>query len=558
VPLRNNASNALEAMPRYDEVNAVAIEMLDMLQTHGLDISAIFFDGALPASKRDERIRRLEGYMGKMQKYRANHPVPIRNGSCTHFEDLHARCGIKVFGMDVPTPAKLKMLPALPFLVPSVIEAIQASRYGRVTAVVPGEADVYCATYACSHGAMIITSDSDLLVYDLGPNGSVALLRDIEKDSIENDAPLRVVKYETSIITKHLDLTSMKPFAYSVNQDEHRTMAQHLRHAFEVENAPPLDYQKFAAAYAVDYYLLDQLESARSSMSPTVSLDPRMSEWWHGLDSSNTSSQHQRDGLLSRMYLPVLIEDATRASPWDCSMVIRVLAYSMLRPSKALRSTTTEVMRRGNRIAEMRLDHFDQSMLKPAFLSYRQLIDLVFSPVATGTEIPDSMQWPFAAVHQLCHQMIQENKALPSRIMLKALLLRQRLSDWEYVHWSAQMQGIAYSFRMLHQCLELLVWLDLPTAEEIRQFCNHTLRMRSSIAIWADEVPTPGDHVLDQVVNKLFESLGIDQAPYLPAAESKASRKRSKRRMKAETESQNGSKTITVSSNMFSMLTTAQ
>jgi hypothetical protein len=85
-----------------------------------------------------------------------------------------------------------KNTPEPPFLVPSVIESIKNSRFGDVLAVVPAEADVYCATeavaYEMSTGkpATIITNDSDLLIQASGAQTRVLLLSSITRSRAPN------------------------------------------------------------------------------------------------------------------------------------------------------------------------------------------------------------------------------------------------------------------------------------------------------------------------------------------------------------------------------------
>ena len=559
---RRHARTALDAMPKYGEVNDAAIEMLDTLQKHGLAISAIFFDGALPEIKRDVRMHRLEQYMQQMQKYRSLHAAPLTGAgdTCMNYgQDADAIANRNVFNSMLQVPAKLKTLPASPFLVASVIEALQASAsYGHLTSVVPGEADYFCAAYARQHGGMILTSDSDLLAYDIGSKNSVAFLRDIEMHAAESETRLRIARYETDNIAKELGLESLLAFAFAVQEDPHKTSKQYLARASDMENSPDLAYLEFAAQYSADK-LIASLPDITALASSTVGrIDPRTAEWVHGGFSgpsdaslSNVVAEAARSNV-SRMYLPVLIEDTTRASPWHASIDLRVLAYSVVRPSGLGQPSTMEITRRGDRIAEAKVEHFSEHELGLALGSLNGLVDQL-----SADGLSDSTRWSILALHLLCKYLLREEKPLPTRTMLKALLVRRLNSQWDSVQWTAQMQGITYSLRMIHQCLKVAKTAIHPAAKwtTAHERCLERLQSLPAIPRWFDEDLSKGDELLNGAVDRLYVSLGIDEATFRPVMLSTSSRKKKKRRQKEERKEKDSAPRIPVaSSNMFSLL----
>lgn len=174
VASRSNASNALDAIPSYKEVNAILLECLSVLEGHGFGIVAIFFDGVLPSAKEPTRFERLNSSRKQLEIFRSSNPSLIAEpGKGRRFTPRLPFSYSTVHD-------KLKALPALPFLVPAAIEALIDSRYQSQTRVVPAEADVFCAKYASLHGGTIFTSDSDLLVYDMAEMTNIILFRDIE------------------------------------------------------------------------------------------------------------------------------------------------------------------------------------------------------------------------------------------------------------------------------------------------------------------------------------------------------------------------------------------
>lgn len=80
---------------------------------------AIFFDGALPPSKKDVRIERLQAYIARLQAFKQNSAASLSSTS----------------------PELRKSLPPPPFVVFAVVEELLCSSYQAVTHLVPGEAD---------------------------------------------------------------------------------------------------------------------------------------------------------------------------------------------------------------------------------------------------------------------------------------------------------------------------------------------------------------------------------------------------------------------------------
>jgi hypothetical protein len=531
---RSSARNALEAMPGYGEVNQVAVELLDALQKHGIRIAAIFFDGGLPKWKQEVRLQRLNTYLRQLENYRAQHP--------SSFASLHVGCQISVatppnhFSV-LPIPAKLKTLPPLPFLVPSVVEALHVSSYSDLTSVIPGEADCFCASYAKSHGAMVITSDSDLLAYDLSPNGSVVLFKDMEFHSSEVGSRLRIARFETASVARRFALPSFQSLAFAKNEDPHRNFNSCLEYARRLS----CDLSQAYSSFAMRYETLsgDALETETRLRFALRRLDPRISEWvLEVLDPGPVFAPllDAQDGVedkVSSMYLPVLIEDASRASPWNVGAAIRTLAYSLLQPSAEAKFYTKEIMRIGNRIAEKTCMHlYLQS-------SREMLEELGHLLTRLGAVILDqNMFWPLVAVYLICQQLIAEGKKQPSRNMLKSVLLRRRAqNDWEYIHLCARMQAAAYSLRILHKCLQVLTAVNLKFLPEdfIRQHARH-LESMPSIASCFDEQLEVEEVALNTMIDYLYEALGIQDDVCQPMESTTSSKKRRRKKKRGETQ----------------------
>ena len=107
-------------------------------------------------------------------------------GAAKSPEDAFSRVKPGIIKPDERTPrsmtvAAVTRLPKPPFLVPAVIEALRNSQdWAPLIQVVPGEADTYCAQDVRQNGGIVLTSDSDLLVQDLGADGRVSFFWDVE------------------------------------------------------------------------------------------------------------------------------------------------------------------------------------------------------------------------------------------------------------------------------------------------------------------------------------------------------------------------------------------
>jgi hypothetical protein len=550
---RSNARNALEAMPGYGEVNGITVDVLNTLQKHGIRIGAIFFDGALPKEKREVRMERLNSYLRQLENYRSLHSASVGHTTADNRVSVIAPTNCFSFSQ---VPAKLKTLPALPFLVPSVIDALQQTKYRDITSVIPGEADVFCASYAKKHGAMIITSDSDLLAYDLGTHGSVALFKDIEMYRVESKSRLHVARFEAAHIIKRLNLVSLQTFAFAVYEDPHRTFNSCIVHARQLQSDPSAAFIAFTQIYSIDD--IDARMDDPSDLSTILrNTDPRVSEWVHNvhgvgeLDTSPYSQSGYEDEESATMYLPVLIEDTTRSSAWDVGAQMRALAYSLMLPLRP-KTATKEVSRRGNRVTGKLVEHMDRSDLSDALQRCLEVFTYLES-----IEVQPHMRWHFNAIYLLCQHTFANGRTLPSRSMLRALLRRREFhNDWEYVHCVAQMQAAAYSFRVLYQLLQIVVATGFSHVSERDVLeCRRHLDTLPAIPELFDECSNADEASLNHIVDMLFGALGINENSYRPAASTISSKKRKKTRKKEAAQARKGTGGQQVSaSNMFSLL----
>ncbi|MBE3046072.1 hypothetical protein IMZ48_26735, partial [Candidatus Bathyarchaeota archaeon] len=121
--------------------------------------------------------------------------------------------------------------PPNPFLVQAIIDTLKLSpRYGPITHTVPAEADSFCAEAArITQDAVILTGDSDLLVYDIG-SSSVVFLDDIRLS--DGDTPPSCFKFSPLALEARLNLLDTGPvqglrrFAFELIERPYATLLQ--------------------------------------------------------------------------------------------------------------------------------------------------------------------------------------------------------------------------------------------------------------------------------------------------------------------------------------------
>ncbi|KAH0255753.1 hypothetical protein KCU84_g23099, partial [Aureobasidium melanogenum] len=222
-----------------------------------------------------------------------------------------------------------------PFLVPAVIEMLLESRFSALVSVIPGEADAYCADAARKHGGVIFTSDSDLLVHDLGESGK---------------------EYHPAAIAKRFELPNLVKLAFFMAQDHHKSLAENVRLA--AKNTPmSAGFAEFAEEYGslpkLSKLAMTESMNETSTAEALTRLDPRISEIIHlvRVKEVQEAPSDLQDSENLNMYLPFIIDDPTRTSAWRSGVSIRAQAYSLLRVLNSSVTQVTEFERKGTRVA---------------------------------------------------------------------------------------------------------------------------------------------------------------------------------------------------------------
>ena len=350
-----------------------------------------------------------------------------------------------------------------------MIEALLVSKYASLASVVAGEADAYCAEAARHNEATILTSDSDLVVHDLGNAGKVILFRDIESVHLASKGRcIKVTEYHPKGIAERLGLQDLVELAYFMNEDHHRSFTETCRLAKSQQPTNP-DWLAFKELYgALPIHSAFATLILEQSDSPLVQvfskLDPRISELIHELKPPSLGTS-QNDGSQSRtldMYLPFMIDDPTKTSAWRAGEEIRQIGYTVLQSIDPTVAMVQEYERKGTRIAEtaVRISTSDEVAAAAQALGSKIETCLQNSGVLSSEAL-----WRHVAMILLLEWSIRNGKPLPTQHETTSLVLSPRTAPltWRAIHASAQMHSILYSLRMVKQLIGVTHALD-PTS----------------------------------------------------------------------------------------------
>ncbi|KAK0643535.1 XPG domain containing-domain-containing protein [Cercophora newfieldiana] len=456
--------------PSYELLGQTAVAWLGKIEEYGIIVSAIYFDGLLPQSKREERMQRLLVMTKQLERYRLAYPegVPRQRAE---FDDTAA---VELFPKTRGKDAKLAA-PIPSFLVASIIDALsKSSAYASRVKMMPGEADGFCAENVRAHGGLVLTSDSDLLVHDLGNDGGVVFFADLNLDTELKalTAPL----FRVEDISKRLSLKgdhSLAKLAFELVIDPSLTIEQAAelsRRATAATNNPS-NYAEFFESYLSPETVTDSVERDDRPI-----LDPRVSELALRClpatkDCASSNKRADRASKDLAIYLPFLLDFPVRISAWETSKSIRQLSYSLLQLARNEPIAS---------VAEFRRPQSPSSGLQaPCFTpsdigkEASELLDLL-SRIETGITSP-SLQWMVLAVYLDVDLSMRQGKENP----LSLELLRQYTlgtldqGSWSFIHFLAQLQALLYSLRILKQIMEFTARYALerlsPETEKLRE-----------------------------------------------------------------------------------------
>jgi len=364
-------------------------------------------------------------------------------------------------------------LPPIPFLVPAVLEALLGSgQYRDITAVVPGEADLYCAKYLNQYGGVVLTGDSDLLVHDLGEDGAVIFFKDIEASSHVDDRTLCGQIYHPAAIARRLELPvsqGLYAFAFELSMDSHGTFRKLLVDAQSLKAVTenPSEFGDFLKEYK--QLTAEPHPKSSAKILPILqSLDPRISEYVlqypyiAQIAGQLRMVTEEPQSQTLHIFLPFLLDCPVRTNAWQASTIVRQLAYGLINlivPETQQRVIVSEHRKQQDKSSGRELQLPSVSQISEACTAVATLYSQLQQSLPGDSK---SQIWTAFAVHQDVEFSISRGKTPLSKLVAQQLADLDNKSNmrknftWDIVQFFAQLQGSYYSFRILKQITALI------------------------------------------------------------------------------------------------------
>jgi XPG domain containing len=373
------------------------------------------------------------------------------------------------------TAAKIKS--TLPKGLVSVYESNVDDHLSDLTEIVPGEADVFCAALAAQKpGTAILTSDSDLFLYELGSDSSIILFDTIYAETWDDEDPtqslIKAMRFCPTSISDRLGIPALSYLAHEMGRSPRSTFVELVRRA---KNAAQSEQKTAAYVAFLKEYDLSNFQYNPAKGHVLQNFDTRTSEllaqcFW----------RDEFQDQAPRIYLPFLVEDHSRRCAWAEGARIRRLAYSLINLNTSVKEkypAMTECVRRGRRFC------FDDV----ALYSNEEDIETEATRLIDALEfIQDKKRqssplfWRIFALYEIHTDWFTSQDIPPQdyRNGLKTFLGLDSSSsssrdevdaiDWDNVHALAQLQAVLYSLRMVFQIIRDLELADGP----VRKLCG--------------------------------------------------------------------------------------
>ncbi|TLD27282.1 hypothetical protein PspLS_05083 [Pyricularia sp. CBS 133598] len=460
--------------PSYDLLAGTALAWLKELERHGPTVAAIYFDGHLPRRKLAERLERST----KVSRQLNNFFLSTPHGVSEITPRITSVEAVKLFCLDArlatSTPSGSGTLPVPSFAVGAIYDALRHSeRYGSLTKLVPEEADCYCAESVRLAGGTILTSDSDLLVFDLGEDGSVTLFQDIgvpAASTAGSVAGFHTRTYTPAKIANRLGLPKaygLSALAFEIHTDTHISPGKLLEKSRQSAaiKANPQEYELFMEQYRLSPQEITT--AAMLSLEEMKPMDSRTSELIiQSLSPVNVSTTEVEDGAAETpneiiMFLPALVDAWSRTSAWEMSTSVRELAYSILQLAQDSAAKHSQV-REYRRLLSTKPSGtlLDLPKGDDVDVSCARLTEIIKKIRSIMTSQDPSLAWTVFGFHE---ELRGSQEAGKQPLGLHVLtywtnsdgIIRDTAS-WDILHFVAQLNGLFYSLGMLRQALDFV------------------------------------------------------------------------------------------------------
>lgn len=355
-----------------------------------------------------------------------------------------------------------KEAPVPAFLVPAVLEALRASeKYKHIIKLVPGEADSFCAKHIQSGGGgVVITSDTDLLVHDLGPEGSVTFFNDVEFQKAAGKSAVLISEYSIWRICERLSLPQEKgilSLAFELSMESHLTLNQAIQKSKDGGSRTIM--KQHYTTFIEQYLTPEMAECGGSVLGPDDALDPRISELVLKILSvpardlpswASGAPPVYQDDLEIPMYLPVLVDSPSRTSAWEISTSLRQLAYGI---TQLVAKSPIRDVAEFRRMQQSTSTGTRVAVCTPASVAiFSSDVVGAIARIRACVSQPE-LQWIALAVLQDINGSQEQGKG--SVLSLEMLQAEANgglyVTSWDFLHMFAQVQGLYYSIRMIKQ-----------------------------------------------------------------------------------------------------------
>ena len=350
--------------------------------------------------------------------------------------------------------ADFRQLLAPAFLVPAVIESLkEAEEFSSLIQVVPGEADAFCARHLEDHGGIVLTSDSDLLVHDLGESGKVVFFRDVHM--IDPKSPTSCLLYDPHAISAKFGLGAHRllRFAYELYRNPNLSVNEVVRQSFE-DNLVVQDWNEFCNQYLhIETIPIPTTAPNRDSL-PLANLDPRLSEIALQLGNNYSGDDYPR------IFLPISTDSPVRGTAWEQSTWIRQLAYSLLKRAVRAKSECVLEYRRVSSLQQKgkQVVMFSEAQIKSAAVDIALWMSYIEGDIQGSGVSP----WLVLALKFLVTgRSGNEEKTFHAQKVIEQALVQteqepNRKISWDVIHLTAQVEAFYGSLRMLQQTLSII------------------------------------------------------------------------------------------------------
>ncbi|PHH77912.1 hypothetical protein CDD80_7594 [Ophiocordyceps camponoti-rufipedis] len=337
------------------------------------------------------------------------------------------------------------------FFVPAIIESLrQHPKYKTITFVVPGEADAYCAARVSRLGGLVLTNDSDLLLFNLG-KGEVAFLRDIYQ---RTDRQIVCSFSSPRQIAADLKLPpseGLLRLGYELSRSPHSTLSE-VQKSCSRAITNNSAYEKFTKLYELPAFsLLYPLDNKR--FRRLAALDPRVAEVAVPMSSRLSTDPDHVDNVA--MFLPLLLENPSSGSAWEHTAPLRQLAYAVLQLLNPRRETEVLEYRRVQELSQKgrSVERLSTTQIERLSQTFLLIIERMKSMASTYSV----SLWHLVGIAIETSECLRLEKQPFTWNILQMRhdpsMTRTNKIPWDIIHFSAHLQAALYSLRMLSQAM---------------------------------------------------------------------------------------------------------